>query len=304
MSCVDFEIRAKTSRWVHNGRIPNLDFDMIYYADDTILFSTDNRALNELLKLTETISSKYGLRLNKGKCVTVQMNNDGLVHFENDEPLPKKFEATYLGNEINKEANIKHEILNKMQEVRKTGFKLLPYWKASNANVKWQLLIFDAVVRSKLLYGLETVHLTDAMLRKIDAFQMRCLRKILKIPSTFIDRRFSNRFVLQRCTEVLFSTLGGQRVFELFTQSYSRRKSKLLGHVLRTSQGDPMRQVSFQPNSAYRVQFGKKRVGRPKQNWLHYAKKHTFENILRGYEYTETPDEDERIYNAALNRTF
>ena len=137
---------------------------MIYYADDTILFSTDNRALNELLKLTETVSSKYGLRLNKGKCVTVQMNNDGLVHFENDEPLPKKFEATYLGNEINKEANIKHEILNKMQEVRKTWFKLLPYWKASNANVKWQLLIFDAVVRSKLLYGLETVHLTDAML--------------------------------------------------------------------------------------------------------------------------------------------
>ena len=65
-----------------------------------------------------------------------------------------------------------------------------------------------------------------------------------------------------------------------------------------------MRQVSFQPKSAYRVQFGKKRVGRPKQNWLHYAKKHTFENILRGYEYKETPDEDERIYNAALNRTF
>ena len=94
MSCVDFEIRAKASRWAHNGRIPNLDFDIVYYADDTILFSTDNRALNELLKLTETISEKYGLRLNKNKCVVIQMNNDGWVHFENNEPLPKKFEAT------------------------------------------------------------------------------------------------------------------------------------------------------------------------------------------------------------------
>ena len=42
-----------SSRWVQNGRIPNLDFDMIYYAHDTIIFSTDNRALNELLKLTD-----------------------------------------------------------------------------------------------------------------------------------------------------------------------------------------------------------------------------------------------------------
>ena len=29
MSCVDFEIRMNSSRWVQNGRIPNLDFDMI-----------------------------------------------------------------------------------------------------------------------------------------------------------------------------------------------------------------------------------------------------------------------------------
>ena len=89
MSCVDFEIRMNSSRWVQNGRIPNLDFDMIYYADDTIIFSTDNRALNELLKLTELFSGKYGLRLNKDKCVAIQMNNDGVVHFENGEPQKK-----------------------------------------------------------------------------------------------------------------------------------------------------------------------------------------------------------------------
>ena len=71
MSCVDHEIRAKTSRWAHKGRIPNLNFDMDHYADDTNLFSTDNRALNELLKLTDTISGKYGLRLNRNKCVVI-----------------------------------------------------------------------------------------------------------------------------------------------------------------------------------------------------------------------------------------
>ena len=106
MSCVDFDIRSKSSSRVANNRIPGLSFGMVYYADDIILFSTDNRALNELLALTESVSSKYGLRLNKDKCVVVQMNNDGLVHFANNEPLPKRFETMYLGNEINKEANI------------------------------------------------------------------------------------------------------------------------------------------------------------------------------------------------------
>ena len=95
------------------------------------------------------------------------MNNDGSVHFDNEEPLPKRFETTYLGNEINREANIWHKILNKMQEVRKTWFRLLPYWKATNASLKWQLLIFDAVIKSKIIYGLETVHLTQAMIKKL-----------------------------------------------------------------------------------------------------------------------------------------
>ena len=35
----------------------------------------------------------------------------------------KKYEATYLGNEINRDVNIKREVLNKMQEVRKNVFK-------------------------------------------------------------------------------------------------------------------------------------------------------------------------------------
>jgi hypothetical protein len=160
-----------------------------------------------------------------------------------------------------------------MQEVRKTWYKLLPYWKATNANVKWQLLIFDAVIRSKLLYGLETIHLTGAMLKKIDAFQMRCLRRILKIPSSFIDRRYSNRVVLQRCTAILYTNQGDQREFELFSQSYLHRKSKLLDHLLRAGPEDPMRQIFFQPKSAIRPQYSRKRIGRPKQNWLHYAKK-------------------------------
>ena len=81
------------------------------------------------------------------------MNGSGAIHFHDRTPLDKKYKTTYLGHEINRESNITHEISNKIQEVRSTWMKLHVYWKATNASKKWQLIIFDAVVRSKLLYG-------------------------------------------------------------------------------------------------------------------------------------------------------
>ena len=33
-------------------------------------------------------------------------------------------------------------------------------------------------------------------------------------------------------------------------------------------------------------------------------KKHTFEHSLRGHYYLESPNEDARIYNADISRTF
>lgn len=47
---------------------------------------------------------------------------------------------------------------------------------------------------------------------------------------------------------------GDQREIELFRQSYFCSKSKLSDHILRE---DPLRQIAFQPNTAFRVQYGK-----------------------------------------------
>ena len=126
MTCIDEDIQSSITGHVSNHRVPGLGFDMVYYADDTILFSQSNRGLNELLSLTERVSQQYGLSLNRAKCVAIPMNNDGNIYFQDGTPLIREFEATYLGNEINREVNIRHEILNKLQEVRRTWFKLYP----------------------------------------------------------------------------------------------------------------------------------------------------------------------------------
>ncbi len=47
------------------------------------------------------------------------MNDEGRIHFHDGVDLQKTYEATYSGNEINKDMNIEMEFSNKMQNVRK-----------------------------------------------------------------------------------------------------------------------------------------------------------------------------------------
>ena len=230
--------------------------------------------------------------------------NDGKIHFKDLAPLDKAYEAMYLGNELNREVNIGHEIQNKIQEVIITWKKLDPYWRSDNASKKWQVIIFDAVVRSKLLYGLETVHLTDAMSNKLDAFQIRGLRKILKIAPTHVNRANTNKHVLERATQHAYPHHTDNRKVELFSVFQKKRKAKLLGHILRALALNTLRQVSFQPHSAQRVEYGKKRVGKPRQSWIHQTKQFAYVDICSMFSYTESRAEDLQLLQYARNQRF
>ena len=50
-----------------------------------------------------------------------------------------------------------------------------------HANIKWKITVYDAVIVAKLMYGLASIPFTKADGRKIDAFQIKILRKILHI---------------------------------------------------------------------------------------------------------------------------
>ena len=114
-----------------------------------------------------------------------------------------------------------------MSEVRRTWYKLEPYWKASGASKKWKLIIYDAIIRSKLLYGLETIHLTQAMSRKLDAFQMRGLRRILQRNSTFIDRRNTNKSLLEEASSIAYPSRCDRRKFIPFSEYHMNRRVKI-----------------------------------------------------------------------------
>jgi len=182
MTCIEWDVLSKLSTDAKEQRLENMDYDMVFYADDTIVFSKTIKGIEEILGHVKNISGDYGLRLNKGKCVNMNMNVQGkqkLGTEPDDHQMEGVESAMYLGNRLNKKASVREETTYQMQQVTGTWKRLQTYWKATDASKKWQLLAYDATVKSKLLYGLETAQASNADLKRIDAFQLRGLRQIL-----------------------------------------------------------------------------------------------------------------------------
>ena len=118
-----------------------------------------------------------------------------------------------------------------------------------------KLKFFNAFVLSKLRYGLATVWLVTAQRRRLDGFVARCLRRVLRIPASFVSR-ISNAAVLARAGVTLFS------------QQVLRHQLSLLRKVALAEPGDPLRKDTF-IGSTLIPQIGCfiRRVGRPRQDW-------------------------------------
>ena len=187
MTCIDDDVHRSCLQIVQQARLPCLNYDAVYYTDDTVIFSTHPQALNELIKHVEDFSGQYGLQLNKAKCSVLHMNKDATVVFADNALMPKAQEAVYLGNNLNHKVSIRREVCQRIADVKRTWLKLHAYWTDTTASKKWQLSVYDAVILSRFLYGLEAIHLTKSLCRKLNAFHHKGLRKILRLTTTLVS---------------------------------------------------------------------------------------------------------------------
>ena len=97
-------------------------------------------------------------------------------------------EAVYLGVELNTKVDIKKEINKRYKEVIISWKRLGEFWKHGNSSTKDKLIIFNALIKSKLMYGLEGAQLNFNHLQKLNTMQLKGLRQILNITTTYMDR--------------------------------------------------------------------------------------------------------------------
>ena len=190
----------------HTPQTPNIQGhskEYLLYADDTVIFSNDTRRLNQILASIEHIGKLYGLQLNKLKCMALQFHNQGNLHFTDGTPVPSTTSAKYLGTVQTTSCTISADLSQRIQNCYQTLSKLHPFLYNAGCSIAFKLQVFNAVLASKALYGLESAPLLQSQRDKLDTFQLKGLRQILRLQTTYVERHNTNQFVYDTAAKTL-----------------------------------------------------------------------------------------------------
>ena len=140
--------------------------------------------------------------------------------------------------------------------------------------------MYSALIRSKVMYGLESAEVKEAGLRRLNVFQLKGLRQILGIVTTYVDRENTNTKVLEEATKAL--NTGGtkrKREIELLSETHTKQRITLAGKILRCADNDPRRFTTYRAGEGTIKMKPNKRVGRPRKNWGHTTHERIWERI-------------------------
>ena len=146
---------------VKDGGIPNTELMELLYADDTMLISKKRAVRRRYCTVWSSLPRTSGLPFNRAKCVHLRLNSEDVINFVDDTQVKIEHEITYLGAKLNDQLNIHKEITAKIQQTMGTWKRLAPYWKKAAIPNRVKLLVYDSLIRSKLVYGFETATMND-----------------------------------------------------------------------------------------------------------------------------------------------
>ena len=132
---------------------------------------------------------------------------------------------------ISKRVDPKIEINRRISSAMPILKRLDLFWKQARVPTKWKINVFNAVCVSKLLYSLEALQPTEAAASKLDTFQLKGLRKILHMHTTYIDRANTNNEVYRRAN--LDMGPGAEEIIRPLSDILQEKRRNVLGHIIR-----------------------------------------------------------------------
>eukprot|EP00969_Alexandrium_andersonii_P019649 857513-Alexandrium_andersonii.AAC.1 len=246
---------------IHTGgagesRVNGATFDEVLYADDTIVVTQDEDLMDEMLRGIEVEGARMGMVLNVGKTEALVFGPVGEL-------------VTAEGRQIKRVAVARG-------------------WDegvgGQDCGVHGH--VQNAVIRSKLVYGLESMQLNDTALKKMDVFQLKGLRKVLGMKTTFVNRANSNREVFRRAEAELNrgrpEGAKWKRIMKL-SDYYEYLKLYRYARLVAAPEGDPSAAATFDRETLGKHQHGKRRVGRPRLNWVEVTQKQFWNRMVLPY---------------------
>jgi hypothetical protein len=128
------------------------------------------------------VASKVGLQISyeKTNILKTPTINNVDVTLES-KMIQVKDQFTYLGSNFDCQGDTKKEIMIRIGKATSTFKSLSKIWNSKLYSLKTKLRIFNSNVISILTYASESWRTTKDMERKLNAFENKCLRKILNI---------------------------------------------------------------------------------------------------------------------------
>ena len=199
------------------------------YADDTTLMAESEEELKNLLMKVKEESEKVGLNLDIRK--TKIMASGPITSWQIDGETVADF--ILGGSKTTADGNCSHEIKRHLLLGRKAMTSQDSILKTRDITLLTKVCVVKAVVFPVVMYGCESWTINKAEHLKIDAFEMWCWRRFLKVPWT---ARRSKQSTLKEISpeyslEGLMLKLKLQYFGHLMGRTDSLEKTLMLGKI-------------------------------------------------------------------------
>ena len=174
-------------------KIAGRNINNLRYADDTTLMAESEEELKSLLMKVKEESEKVGLMLNIQKIKI--MASGPITSWEIDgETVETVSDFIFLGSKITADGDCSHEIKRRLLRGRKVMTNLDSILKSRDITLPTKVGLVKAMVSPVVMNGCESWTVKKAEHRRIDAFELWCWRRFLRVP--WAARR-SNKSILK-----------------------------------------------------------------------------------------------------------
>ncbi|XDC57692.1 hypothetical protein R6Z07M_008874 [Ovis aries] len=174
-------------------KIAGRNINHLRYADDTTLTAESEEELKNLLMKVKVESEKVGLKLNIQK--TKIMASGPITSWEIDgETVETVSDFISGGSKITADGDCSHEIKRCLLPGRKVMTNLDSILKSRDITLLTKAHLVKAMVFPVVMCGCESWTVKKADRQRIDAFELWCWRKLLRVPWT---ARRSNQSILK-----------------------------------------------------------------------------------------------------------
>ena len=221
-------------------------WDMIF-ADDVVLCREDKEELEVSLERWRKVFEERGLRVSRKKTEYLQAGGaeQGTVYIQG-ETVKKVDHFKYLGVVVSADGSCEEDVRRRMQAGWQSWRRVFGVLCGRKLSARLKGKIYKCAVRSAVLYGMETVAVTERMVKKMEAAELKMVRWALGVT---LKNKVRNEYI--------WGTAKIRRIGE----KLRGEKLRWLGHVKR-------RKESYIGRRMMKIEIpGKRARGKPRRRW-------------------------------------